>query len=114
CPAPPRMTVAPLAGRVSLRIDDERLAEHLAGRAAGKLVEDFDAARILVRREPLLDEGGELFRLDVSDHERGHLLAEAVVRYTDDRRFAHGGMGRERVFDLARVHRVAAAQDDVL
>ena len=30
------MTVAPLAGRVSLQIDDERLAEHLAGRAAGE------------------------------------------------------------------------------
>ena len=31
------MTVA-LAGRISLQIDDERLAEHLAGRAAGQLV----------------------------------------------------------------------------
>src|SRR5947209_4071882 len=54
--------VCAAAKRRPLRqIDDERLAEHLAGRSAGQLVEHFDAARVLVRREPLLDECGELF-----------------------------------------------------
>src|ERR1700677_5382595 len=98
--------------------DDDVAFLNLTGRALGERVDDPHVARVLVGRDLALDVIAEFLGGDdgtgLERHRGGDLLAQGRVRQPDD-----GGLGDRRVLvedllDLARVHVVAAADDQVL
>ena len=85
--------------------------EDLAARPAREVVDDHDDPRVLVGREPLLRPCPELVGVGRGagswNHQRGDLLAEPVVRDSDDGGLEHVGMLVQHFLDLARIDVVA-------
>src|SRR4051794_14197665 len=92
--------------------------EDLARGALGQLVEEPHAARVLVRRDALLDEIAHVVLarvLAVLEHDRGaDLLPHLLVGHSDHGGLGDGGVLVEDLLDLARVDVVAPADDHVL
>src|SRR3954464_4765022 len=92
--------------------------EDLARRPLRELVDEPDMARVLVRRDALLDEGAKLVGLQglalLERDGRSDLLAERLVRDAHDGGFPDARVLVEDLLDLARGHVVAAADDQVL
>ena len=90
----------------------------LAGGGLGNVIDEFDGARVLVRRHALPAEGDQRLRVDgVANAQRDeglHRLPAICVGLPDDGGLAHGVMGVEHVLHLPRPHLVAAGHDHVL
>ena len=84
----------------------------------GRLGDELDDARVLVAGHLLLAPRDQLVLGDrgavLEDHDRLDLLAVALVRDADDGGQRDVGVRHQHLFDLARVHVVAAADDHVL
>ena len=93
-------------------------AQDLAGRVAGKLVDELHPSRHLVSSEIVANVGshvvgGEL-RSRAPDDERGEHLAELVVGDADDGDLGDRRVVAEQLLDLAREHVLAAGHDHVV
>src|SRR5262245_48481385 len=105
-----------------LRIDPAQLAPHdLARRGERQLGHELDLARVLMRGEAGLHEGGEvgLERLRADNlgpelNEGLHDLGTYLVGHADDTDHGDGGMAHQAFLDLARADAIAARGDDVV
>src|SRR5215216_349210 len=106
------------SGGLHLLRDLDLALEDLARRALRELVGEPDPARVLVVGDLLLDELTQLVGVDLLallEHDGGaDLLAHLVVGDADDGGLGDRGVLVEDLFDLARVHVVAAADDHLL
>src|ERR1035437_5734072 len=106
-------------GLLLLALADLDLALHdLPRRPLGQPLDHVHGARVLVGRNPLLDEGDQLLGIDgLARLGRDHgvdLLAEFLVGHPDDGGLGHLGMHVDDLLDLARVDVEAAADDQLL
>ncbi len=94
------------------------MLHHLAGRVAGEVVDDVHLARPLVVGEAFGAEREQLVDRELATgthhHECADVLAEHLVRYSDDRGLLDVGVLEQHRLDIGRVDVVAAADDQVL
>src|SRR5207244_10196106 len=107
--APPRSARRATTGALAGRWTAESPALHLARGVLGQLVDEADAARVLVGRDLALDElhqlAPQLHRRRVTDvaDDVGHWVHEPVgVLLAHDRALPHRRMTDERLLDLRR------------
>src|SRR5579884_1350607 len=90
---------------------------NFAKRIAWKRVDEEDLAWLLEAGKLVAAEGdqvirGQLLGLRATHHDRYHLLAEVGMRQAEDGYLGHSRVHQQNLFDLARVHVVAAADDE--
>src|SRR5258705_8901910 len=93
-------------------------AQNFPGGALGQLVDEPHLAGVFVGSDPVFDEGADLRGGGADarfEHDGGaDLFAEQFVGDADDGGLGDGGMLVEHLLDLARIHVVAAADDELL